>query len=276
MALGVNILKPLGLAFSTGLIFSSASVAAGLVYPVDVAVDPDGVVYVADHEAHALLKLTDEGIEVVAQGEGRPRTALYGIRHIAPRPDGGFVVTDPATMKLYRVDPGGNVMPLQDDDRFVTPWGLAVEPSGSVLAVDRVTHQLRRVEPNGDVENVADIKSPRAVLFDADGGIVVLTDDNLMKVTGGTSTPLADSPPFEFPHDAVRHPNGNFYVSDGYARAIWRIAPDGSVSPLVQGEPLVSPQGLAVDRQGSLLVADAHARTIFRVTPEGELTRLFP
>ena len=42
-----------------------------------------GVVFVADHEAHALFKVTDAGLEVVAKGEGRPRTPLYGIRHIA-------------------------------------------------------------------------------------------------------------------------------------------------------------------------------------------------
>ena len=45
---------------------------------------PTGGVFIADHEAHALLKLTPAGIEIVAQGEGRPRTPLYGIRHIAP------------------------------------------------------------------------------------------------------------------------------------------------------------------------------------------------
>lgn len=238
-----------------------------------MAVDADGAVFVADHEAHALVKLTEAGVVIVAQGEGRPRTPLYGIRHISPLPDGGFVASDPATMKLYRIDAAGNVTTLPDDDQFVTPWGVAVD-SGDVLAVDRVTHRLRRVKPNGEVEDVIDIKSPRAVLFDEDGAIVVLTDDNLVRVAGGETTPIASSPPFEFPHDAVLHPDGNFYVSDGYARAIWRVATDGNVSALVQGEPLVSPQGLAVDRQGNLLVADAHAKAIFTITPKGELTRL--
>ena len=33
---------------------------------------------------------------------------------------------------------------IADDERLVTPWGVAVEPSGSILAVDRVTQRLRR------------------------------------------------------------------------------------------------------------------------------------
>jgi sugar lactone lactonase YvrE len=264
------------LSFSLGLLLPFALSAHGdsLVYPVDVAVDADGAVFVADHEAHALLKLEGESFKPVAKGQGLPRTPLYGIRHIAKGKDGKWVASDPATMKLYRVDGAGKIEPIADDERFVTPDGIAVEPSGDVLAVDRVTHRLRRVKPGGKVEDVVEVRAPRAVLFDKDGGIVVLTDKTLLRVSGGSTSPIVATPPFEFPHDAVLHPNGSFYVTDGYARAIWQVTPDGKVQALVKGDPLKSPQGIAVDGKGNLLVADAHAKTIFRVTPQGEVTPL--
>ena len=264
------------LAFSAWLLLALPVGVAGeaLTYPVDVAVDKDGAVFVADHEAHALLKLEGSAFRVVAKGPGLPRTPLYGIRHIAQARDGKWVASDPATMKLYTIDGAGKIDPIADDDRFVTPWGIAIEPSGDVLAVDRVTQRLRRVKASGAVEDVADVRAPRAILFDKEGAIVVLTDQNLMKVSGGTTTPLTSSPPFEFPHDAVLHPNGNYYVTDGYAHAIWQVAPDGKISALVQGEPLKSPQGLAVDSKGNLLVADAHAKAVFQITPKGELSTL--
>jgi sugar lactone lactonase YvrE len=245
-----------------------------LVYPVDVAVDSQGVIFVADHEAHALLKLESGTFRVVAKGPGLPRTPIYGIRHITPAKDGKWIASDPATMKLYTIDAAGKIEPVPDDDRFVTPWGIAVEPSGDILAVDRVTHRLRRVKAGGKVEDVADIKAPRAILFDKAGAIVVLTDKTLMKVSGNTATAIVSTTPFEFPHDAVLHENGSYYVTDGYAHAIWQVAPDGKVSALVQGDPLKSPQGLALDGKGNLLVADARARSIFQITLKGEVTRV--
>jgi sugar lactone lactonase YvrE len=253
---------------------SSPSFAGELTYPVDVAVSADGAVFVADHEAHALLKLDGGSFVTVAKGQGLPRTPLYGIRHIAPAKDGRWIASDPATMKLYSIDASGKIDPVPDDDRFVTPWGVAVEPSGDILAVDRVTHRLRRVKSGGTVEDVADIRAPRAILFDKEGAILVLTDKSLVRIAGGKTTPVVQSPPFEFPHDAVLHPNGNFYVTDGYAHAIWQIAPDGKASALVKGDPLRSPQGIALDGKGNLLVADAQAKAIFQVTPKGEVIPL--
>ena len=262
--------------FFVGLLLSSAlpALPQALVYPVDVAVGPDGAVFVADHEAHALLKLEGGSFKTVAKGPGLPRTPLYGIRHIARAKDGKWVASDPATMKLYTIDGAGKIEAVADDERFVTPWGIAVEASGDILAVDRVTHRLRRVKAGGKVEDVVDVRAPRAILFDKDGAIVMLTDKTLVRVSGKSTTPLVATPPFEFPHDAVLHPNGNFYVTDGYAHAVWQVTPDGKVSALVKGEPLKSPQGIAVDGKGNLLVADAHAKAIFQVTLKGEVTSL--
>jgi sugar lactone lactonase YvrE len=245
-----------------------------LEYPVDVGVNAEGVVFVADHQAHALLKLDGGTFQVVAKGEGAPRTPLFGIRQIALDKEGRWIVSDPATMKLYRIDAEGTAVVVPDDDGFVTPWGVAVEPSGDILAVDRVTHRLRRVKADGKVTDVAQVQAPRSVLFGKEGSILVLTDRNLMRVVEGNAETLLEDPPFEFPHDAVRHPNGNLYVSDGYAKAIWQIDPQGQVSAFAQGEPFQSPQGLSVDGEGNLLVADPHAKAIFKVNAKGEVSVL--
>ncbi len=259
------------------LIWAPPALAEELQYPVDVAVDAKGNVFVADHEAHALLRLDGTTFRVVARGPGLPRTPLYGIRHIAPDREGRIVATDPATMKIYRIDAAGGVTPLPDDEQWVTPWGVAIEPDGGIVAVDRVTQRLRRVTASGKVEDVASVKAGRAPFFDSKGGLLLLTDRTVLRVErDGTTHPMVENPPFQFPHDALQHPNGNLYVSDGYARAVWQLSPSGKVEPLARGEPLVSPQGMALDGKGNLLVADPRAKTVFVVTTQGEVKRLVP
>lgn len=267
-------LRMIGLSLFFNVLVSGALFADGLLYPVDVAINAKGEIVVADHEAHALLRLDKGGFTAIATGEGLPRTPLYGIRHVTPEGDGHWIASDPATMKLYRIGASGSIEAVADDDRFVTPWGVLVDDSGDLLAVDRVTQRLRRVKAGGEVIDVVEVRAPRAILKDKEGALLVLTDNNILKIIDGGATPLLSSPPFEFPHDAVLHPNGNLYVSDGYARAIWQVTPDGSVSAFVQGEPLVSPQGMAVDGEGNLLVADAHAQTVFQITPQGKISEL--
>ena len=240
---------------------------------MDVAVGPGGEIYVADIEAAALLRWSGSGFEVVARGEGLPRTPLFGIRHIAPAGDGTILASDPATMALYRITTSGEITAIPDDAGFVTPWGIALDASGNILAVDRVTQRLRRVGPDS-IEDVATIRAPRAILAESDGSLHVLTDRNVLRMEGGNAHPLVQSPPFEFPHDFVRAPDGGFFVTDGYARCIWKVSPDGRVSVHAKGEPLVSPQGIALGENGDLLVADAHARTIFRISEGGEVLPL--
>lgn len=264
-----NLAAPLVL----GLLFPAATASEELRYPVDVAVGPGGEIYVADIEAAALLRWGGAGFEVVARGEGLPRTPLFGIRHIAPAADGTVLASDPATMALYRISSGGEIAAIPDDDGFVTPWGIAIDPAGGILAVDRVTQRLRRVGSDS-IEDLATIRAARAILAENDGSLHVLTDRNVLRMEDGGAQPLVQSPPFEFPHDFARAPDGGFFVTDGYARCIWKVSPEGRVSVHARGEPLVSPQGIAVTADGDLLVADAHARAIFRVSGSGEILPL--
>jgi serine/threonine-protein kinase len=178
-------------------------------------------------------------------------------------------------MKLYRIDDHGVVTSVPDEDRLVTPWGVIVEPTGAILVVDRVSNRLWRLEAGAGVSDVAEVKAPRAILFDKQGNTLVLTDQNLIKIVeGGKTEPLLADPPFEFPQDAVLHPDGNYYVTDGYKRAIWQLTPRGQINVLAEGEPLLSPQGITVDKDGNLLVADPHAQAVFKVTTSGEVSVL--
>ncbi len=89
--------------------------------------------------------------------------------------------------------------------------------------------QLRPLIEPGRLVNVEFSLDARRELQYLRGGGVDLDplawDRNLMRVSSGNAEALLKDPPFEFPHDAVLHPNGNLYVSDGYAKALWQIDP---------------------------------------------------
>lgn len=265
-------LRPAALAL-TVLLGAVPVRAEGLIYPVDVAVSARGEVCVADPGAHALFKLAGGTLQVVARGSGRPRTPLYGIRQIAPEPDGSWVASDPASMSLLRIEANGDLEALPDG-RFVSPWAVAVEPSGDVLVADRTTEKLRRVARDGAVMDLATVRAARALLFDDHGGVLVLTDRTLVRVTGGKVEPVLDGQPFSLALDAVRLPDGGYAVTDGYARTIWRVTPEGRVSPLTAKGALQSPQGIALSPEGDLLVADPRARAVFRVSLTGKVQLL--
>jgi len=69
--------------------------------------------------------------------------------------------------------------------------------------------------------------------------------------------------------------DGTAYVSDNYARAIWKVTPDGAVTKWITGDPLKGPVGLAI-RAGKILVADPQAKVIWEADGEGKLTSLVP
>ena len=71
---------------------------------------------------------------------------------------------------------------------------------------------------------------------------------------------------FQFPHTVVVKPDGVAYVCDGYAKAIWRVAPGQQPEKWTSGAPLVSPVGMELHGD-TLLVADPHAKAILKSAP---------
>jgi sugar lactone lactonase YvrE len=254
----------------------SSQESEGLVYPVDL-VEDDGSLVVADFKAHALLRVELDGsVSTIAQGEGLPRTPLYGIRSVVEAPDGtGWLVADPGTFGLYRVSPDGDLSLITTE--LDIPQGLAVFDEQSVLVSDLRggIGAVMRVSLDGVVSVFAEIGSPKGIVADGDDGFVIVSHGQraLLRLTrdGAVST-IASGAPLDYPHDVLRWDDDTFIVSDGYAHALFKVARSGEVSVLAQGDPLVSPQGMARGPEATIFVVDPQAGAIFQVTEEGEVT----
>jgi sugar lactone lactonase YvrE len=84
--------------------------------PKEIAVGPDGSVYVVDTENEAIRRVDPAGVVTTVAGKGRTKTPGLG--------DGG-----PAT-----------------DATLGRPHGVAVGPDGAVYIADTLSHRIRRVK----------------------------------------------------------------------------------------------------------------------------------
>jgi hypothetical protein len=79
--------------------------------------------------------------------------------------------------------------------------------------------------------------------------------------------------PFQFAHQIVVTEDNTAFVTDGYAKAVWKVVEGAEPQKLCVGEPLVNPVGIA--RRGDrLLIADPRAKAVFQVDSMGKVERL--
>ncbi len=271
-------------------------------YPIAVAVGPNGTILVADKATKSIYRVDDGGkLTVLYQGSRKYRTPLFNVMAMAADSSGNLFLCDTGSSDVWRLAPDGKLAPLtakkiargagpaptnQDFDpeaaysgEFDKPMGIAVDPDGNLIVADlsgEASAIYRLPAAGGKPTEIARVPAPHGVALDREGSFVVVSQskDQLVRVSAkGEVTPIvkgriADK---NNPHHVLVDQAG-YIVSDNYAKAIWRVTPDGKSKAIFQGEPLVAPVGLALEADGNILVADPHAKKLFRVTPHGKIS----
>jgi len=159
------------------------AVNAGLLYLQDVAMAPDGNLYIAT--LYRIRRVAPDGtITTVAgtgtgghSGDGGPanQARLTMPRHLVLDEHGNLYFTDMNNHVVRRVTPdgiittvAGSVSPLTGPQAgysgdggpataalLDTPTGLALGPDGSLYIADRDNHRIRRITPDGIITTVA-------------------------------------------------------------------------------------------------------------------------
>ena len=141
---------------------------------------------------------------------------------------------------LTRHDP--RVIVYEKDGTFVTSWaegmfkgrthGIRIGPDGSVWCVDDGDHCVRKFSPNGEL--LMTLGTPGVP---SDTGY----DGNLPDLYSKLASIKRGGPPFNKPTNISIAPDGELYITDGYANArVHRFTADGQ---LIQswGEPGTAP-----------------------------------
>lgn len=115
--------------------------------PTDVAVAPDGSLYVVDPSLRLVQRLDAQGRYV--RGWTIPPANTFDGPHLAVLPWGGLLVTDPEGHKVNAYDEEGRLVGSWGEagagpGQFAKPIGVAVGPGGEILVADPLNHRVQR------------------------------------------------------------------------------------------------------------------------------------
>jgi len=174
--------------------------------PVGLAVDEEGIVYVADTYNDRIRRIAPDGTVTTLAGNGRPDLA-DGIGELAQfdTPCGiaigkdGIYVADSRNDAIRRIDPDGSVITLaltpetEKDALLRRPMALAVTHDGFVYIAVASRGRLLQMAPDGALAGLPDAQHPADPATGIDGNVQVYGPRSLAMAANGTLL-LADGP----------------------------------------------------------------------------------
>ncbi len=256
-------------------------------FPLGLAIDGSGNVYIADHLNHRIRKVAADGtITTVAgsdsigsTGDDGPATSarLNFPSGVAVDGSGALYITDTMNHTIRKVVVGGNITLFAGqrgvsgflekdakeefldakDAQLNAPTGIAIDSAGNIYFCDTRNHRVRKIGTDGKIQTIAGSGEKGET---GDGGEAV--EAKLNSPTGVA----VDSA-------------GNVYIADQMNHRIRKVDKDGIISTVAgTGLPGYSGNGglaaraqlfypccIALDRQGNLFIADRTNNRVRRV-----------
>ena len=246
----------------------------GLDYPLAVVSGPENVIFAADLNFHGIWKIQDGKATVYFQGSNKFRTPLNAVRCIGIDSNGKLLAGDSATREVYRFDTPETPIPLTGGGIGI-PTAIAVDSKGDLFVADLELHCIFQVPAGGGkATEFVKVPAPRGLAIDSQDRLWVVSHSKEPLVRFGkdkTKEVIVSDPIFQFAHQIVLDSSGDCYVTDGYAKSIWRIPSQGKPEVFFVGEPLKNPVGLS-KMDDRLLIADPHQKMIYSLPLSGEKT----
>jgi sugar lactone lactonase YvrE len=250
--------------------------AAQLSWPISLAIDGAGSLYIADQYNYRIRKVTPDGIITTVagigdnhlpgnggySGDGGPATLarLGSPTGVALDTKGNLYIADEGNSRVRMVAADGTIRTfvgpeVPGESQHLYPTGLAFDHAGNLLIADNAGLVIRKVTMDGTMSKLAGRGLPPADSANCTPALSAAFGQALgVAVDGRGDIYIADAA-----QDKVRmvSPNGIFstVAGTGAHGAFGALGAVGEGGPATAAE-LGSPPGVAVDDQGDLLIAD--------------------
>jgi sugar lactone lactonase YvrE len=234
--------------------------------PTALAFDHSGNLFVADHAAETIFKLTLDGTRSVF---------VTGVR----LSDGNGLAFDAAD-NLFVLSPsgkyhvGGTILKFSPDGTQTTfatdvgvPYSLAIDPPGNLFVSDWDTGSIYKLTPKGEKSNFATTEIAAKILAcDQAGnlfaGVPLKHSIFKYKPSGAKSDFATGITTRALAVDKA----GNVFVGDT-GNTIYKFTPTGAKSDFA--EVTTSPRAFAFDASGNLFVVESFSGAISKFAPDG-------
>jgi len=268
--------------------------AASLNFPVAVAVDAAGNLFIADLYNNRIREVSAAGIITTVagngasnaqsgqgafSGDGGPATSagLNGPFGVAVDAAGDLFISDLYNNRVRKVSASGTITTVAGNGtqgftgdggpataaQIAQPYGIAVDGSGNLFFADFGNTRVRKVSASGTITTVAGNGTPG---FTGDGKT-------------GTAAEL------NYPKGIALDASGNLFIADSANSLIRKLSASGIMTTVAgtgdfgytgDGGPATSaklyfPRGVAVDAAGNVFIADLNS-VIREVSASGSTT----
>ncbi|WP_051871060.1 clostripain-related cysteine peptidase [Chloroflexus sp. MS-G] len=256
--------------------------------PSDVAVAPDGTVYVADQDSHRIHRFSATGEFLGGWGVyGYSDGQFYNPRSVAVAPDGTVYVADTGNHRIQRFSASGTFLGAwgaqgYNDGQFSSPGDVAVAPDGTVYVADTGNHRIQRFSADGTFLGTwgvsgsgnGQLSSPSGIAVASDGTIYVADSGNhRIQRFSASGTFLTTWMAYGSNEVAVAS-DGTVYAADSWNNRILHFSATGAflgtwgASGSGDGQ-FNKPSGMAVASNGTVYVADSDNRRIQQFSATG-------